>query len=99
MCVGVGQQERDTEGQEEAKAALWIMVLGAFAAPALVARGEPNEKGKTGEGRSMRCRMAPLRRFWECRENLVLGPGGEERAATVPGLSHCMGLEVREDSQ
>lgn len=25
--------------------------------------------------------------------------GGEETAATVPGLSYCMGIEMREDSQ
>lgn len=61
----------------------------------MVALGELNDNGKTGEGRSMGCTMAPLRRFWEGRESLVLDPGGKERAAS----SYHMGMEVREDSQ
>lgn len=32
---------------------------------------------------------------WELSADL----GGEETAATVPGLSYCMGIEMREDSQ
>lgn len=80
---GEKQQE---EAIQCAKAALWIMILGASAASALIVLGGLNENGKTGEGRSMRCRMTYLRRFWESRETLMLGSGDEGRATTVPVL-------------
>lgn len=65
-------EKQQQEAIQCAKPALWIVILGASASPALVVLGELNENGKTGEGRSMGCRMATLRSFWECSESLVL---------------------------